>query len=116
MTRGATAGLPQDKVTTGDDGSYRVEYRFGGMGFLFFKPSDGDPHVDFAAAGYRTRSVHLRGRDSDRGVTRRPCDAQSAKRRGLCHGLDVVLEPEAPATTAEGLIGGRSVHPQDGTR
>jgi hypothetical protein len=62
------------------------------MGFLFFTPRDGDPYVEFVAAGHKARSVHLKARDSEPGVTRRTCEVQSRVR---CFALDVVLEPEA---------------------
>jgi hypothetical protein len=83
-------------VTASEDGAYRTEYRFGGMGFLFFTPSDGDPYLEFAAPGHKARTVRLKARDSEPGVTRRACELQSKVR---CYGLDVVLEPEAPSVS-----------------
>lgn len=59
---------------------------------MFFTPSDGDPYVWFAAPGHKARSVRLKARDAEPGVTRRACELQSGVR---CCGLDVVLEPEA---------------------
>jgi hypothetical protein len=84
-------------AATGADGSYQVRYLFGGMGFLFITPSDGDPVLEVSASGYRTCTVRLRDGEQ-RGVTRRPCPAVA----GRCYGVDVVLAPAGPAATASG--------------
>jgi hypothetical protein len=79
-------------VTTSEDGAYSTEYRFGGIGFLFLTPSDGDPRVEFTAPGHKARTVPLKARGAEPGVTRRACEVQRGVR---CYGVDVVLEPEA---------------------
>jgi hypothetical protein len=90
VTRNGRAGEPQRAVMTAEDGSYRAEYQFGGMGFLFFTPGVGDPHVAFTAPGFQTTTVPLRGEKTEAGVTRRRCDEPSAVN---CFGIDVVLLP-----------------------
>jgi len=60
------------------------------MGFLFFTPGVGDPHVAFTAPGFQTTTVPLRGEKTEAGVTRRRRDEPSAVR---CFGIDVVLLP-----------------------
>jgi hypothetical protein len=92
------AGRCQTRVTTGEDGAYRAEYRFGGMGFLLFTPGDGDPYVEFAAPEHEGRAVRLKGRASEAGIERRACQPQA---RG-CHGVDVVLSPAASTGPGSG--------------
>lgn len=87
-TDGRTAN---GRARTSADGSYAAVYRFGGM-FPFTR--DADPSVEFAAPGYRTRNVDLRGSTAPPGVTRGPCDPPE---KG-CFVLDVMLVSEDSAT------------------
>jgi len=71
----------------GDDGRYEAVYAFGGMGFLFFVPGDGDPFATFAAEGYRPCKIKVHSDQPLRGVERRPCTS----RERFCFEIDVLL-------------------------
>jgi hypothetical protein len=75
---------------TSADGRYAANYAFGGM-FPFIAGSN--PVVEFAAPGYRTCKVDLRGASAPTGVTRRSCDPPEPG----CFVLDVVLTEESSA-------------------
>lgn len=94
-TGAGPGGVAQSVVTTAEDGSYVATWRHGGLGFLFFVPGDGDPHLRFEAPGWEPRIVKLTGGAAEPGVARSPCEPEE---RG-CFGIDVLL---APGRGAEG--------------
>lgn len=76
------------RVTTEDDGAYRIEYRYAGTHVPLVGSAE-DAWLEFAARGHRTRLVKARG-GRERGVER--------GESGPWLRLDVTLVPEgAPA-------------------
>jgi hypothetical protein len=76
------------RVTTKDDGAYRIEYPYEGRSFPMLFSAGGDPWLEFSAPGYQTRLVRLRG-GNEKGVVR--------GESGPYQRVDVTLVPAAPA-------------------
>jgi hypothetical protein len=81
-----------DFGTTGADGSFELDYRWGGM--MPFTSGDGEPRLRVRASGYEERDVKLDG-EMPPGVTQRPC---TLGQRG-CRHVEVVLAPEPVPTS-----------------
>jgi hypothetical protein len=75
------------RVTTRDDGTYRVDCQYAGTWFPLVKPRS-DAWLEFAAPGFEPRVVRLR-EGKEPGVARRTT--------GPYHHLDVTLVPAAAA-------------------
>jgi hypothetical protein len=84
---GADGRTANGFARTSADGSYTTSYVFGGV-FPFVTGSN--PAVEFAAPGYRTCRVDLRGSSAPTGVTRRACVPPEPG----CFVLDVALTTE----------------------
>lgn len=82
----------------GRDGAFEARYPFGGMGFLFLVPGDGNPQIEFSAPGYRDLRVRIRGDEAPEGVVRRACVPPA--KGTYC--MDVVLAPEAGGAEGRG--------------
>jgi hypothetical protein len=87
-------GASNGRALTAADGSYRAEYRFGGL-FPFLGGSH--PVVTVSAPGYRTCRFELQVRSTPSGVTRRPCDPPESG----CFVVDLVLSPAASTERAQ---------------
>jgi hypothetical protein len=57
------------RVTTKEDGAYRIEYPYAGRSFPMLMSAGGDPYLEVSAPGYETRLVRLLG-GNEKGVTR----------------------------------------------
>jgi hypothetical protein len=90
---GRTGPARYARVTTADDGAYRIEYRYEGSHVpVLGSPAD-EAWLEFAAPGYRTRVVRARsGREP--GVSR--------GESGPWLRLDVTLAPERAAPAPAG--------------
>jgi hypothetical protein len=86
----AKEGESRVMETTSADGTFELEYRWGGM--MPFTWGDGDPRLRVRADGYVERDVKLDGEMPD-GVSQRPCELG---RRG-CRNVEILLAP-APSS------------------
>lgn len=82
---GKSAG-PTEARVTGVDGSFELQYGFGGM--FPFSWSDGCPHVEVEAPGFTPVAFPLRGAERP-GVVRRECGHRS------CFDLEIAVQPLA---------------------
>lgn len=79
------------RVTTRDDGAYRIEYPYAGRSFPLLMSAAGDPYLEVSAPGYETRLVRLLG-GAEKGVSR--------GESGPYTRIDVTLAPAAAAPPA----------------
>jgi hypothetical protein len=77
-------------VKTAEDGSFALEYRFGGL-LLPFLTGNSNPDVTFSAPGYQSRTARLKSDRVDPGISRRGCGERCNVGWGECCGMDAVL-------------------------
>lgn len=85
------------RVRTAEDGSFALEYRFGGLLFPFLA-GNSNPDVIFSAPGYQRRTARLKSGRAEAGISRHGCGEKCTLGWGECCGMDAVLQAEpAPA-------------------
>lgn len=86
---GGSERVPGHTDYSDPDGAFQLEYRFGGMGFLFFWP-DGNALLECTASGYQPVRLSVYGDETRPGVTREPCPGGEKR----CYAFRIVLTPE----------------------
>ena len=81
------------RVSTAEDGSFALEYRFGGL-LLPFLSGNSNPDVIFSAPGYQRCRARLKRGRLEAGISRHGCGEKCSLGWGECCGMDAVLQAE----------------------